>query len=167
MKKIYITNGMARCGKDTFAGFLGGIVPTHKYSSVTRIKEIAKGCGWDGGKTEKDRKFLSDLKELTTTYSDLAFNDIKATVEWFMSKSPCSVLLIDIREPREIHRAKKEFGAKTILIARDDIPFISTNMADAGVFDYEYDYIIENNGTLDEFREAVLKFAEEEGLCQK
>lgn len=167
MKKIYIVNGMARCGKDTFAGFLGGIIPTHKYSSVTKIKEIAKMCGWDGGKTEKDRKFLSDLKVLTTKYSDLAFKDIKAMVEWFKTKSPCEVLLIDIREPNEIHRARHEFGAKTILIKNDNIPMINSNMADAGVFNYEYDYILENNGTLDDFRETVARFAEEEGLCRK
>ena len=166
MKKIYIINGMARCGKDTFAGFLRGLVPTHKYSSVTKIKEIASMCGWDGGKTEKDRKFLSDLKVLTTKYSDLAFKDIKNTVNWFMSESPCEVLLIDIREPVEIHRAKREFGAKAILIENNRVPVITTNMADAGVFDYEYDYILENNGTLDEFRETVRRFAEEEGLCQ-
>ena len=164
-KRIYIVNGMARCGKDTFAGFLNGLVPTHKYSSVTKIKEIAEMCGWNGGKTEKDRRFLSDLKILTTRYSDLAFNDLKATVDWFITKSPCGVLLIDIREPYEIHRAKNEFGAKTILIKNDRVPTISSNMADAGVYDYIYDYIIENNGTLDEFRNAVITFAEEEALC--
>ena len=57
-KQIYITNGMARCGKDTFATFLNEYIPTLKYSSIDKVKTIAKLCGWDGGKTEKDRKFL-------------------------------------------------------------------------------------------------------------
>lgn len=158
VKKIYIINGMARCGKDTFADILGEYVRTYKYSSVTKIKDIAMRCGWIGGKTEKDRKFLSDLKNLTTAYSDLAFNDIKNVVNWFNNLSAYNVLLIDIREPLEIDRAKKEFGAETIFIENNRVPIITTNMADAGVFDYDYDYVIHNNGTIEEFRETIKNF---------
>ena len=43
--QIYITNGMARCGKDTFAQILDEIVPTLKYSSIDKVKSIAKQCG--------------------------------------------------------------------------------------------------------------------------
>ena len=32
------------------------------YSSVDEIKRIAKDIGWTGSKTERDRKFLCDLK---------------------------------------------------------------------------------------------------------
>ena len=74
------------------------------------------------------------------------------------------VVLMDIREPEEIERAKKEFDAKTILILNDRVPHILSNMADANVFNYEYDFVIENNGTLEEFEEAVKSFAESEGL---
>lgn len=159
---IFILNGMGGSGKDTFADFLLDIVPTFHYSSVAKIKEIAESCGWDGNKTERDRKFLSDLKLLTTEYNDLPFRDISDEVEFFLSgEVSYDVLLIDIREPAEIERAKKAFGAKTILIKNDRVPFIASNMADAGVYDYEYDIVIENNGTLDDFRETVKKFAEE------
>jgi dephospho-CoA kinase len=161
-KHIFILNGMGGCGKDTFAGFLLDIVPTFHYSSVYKIKEIAEACGWDGGKTEKDRKFLSDLKLLTTEYNDLPFKDISEEVEFFRNTTIYfKVLLIDIREPAEIERAKKAFGAKTILIKNDRVPHIHSNMADNGVFDYDYDIVIENNGTLEDFRETVKKFAEE------
>ena len=34
-------------------------------------------------------------------------------------------------------------------------------MADANVFNYKYDYIIENNGTLDEFYWTVYKFVKD------
>ena len=161
-KHIFILNGMGGCGKDTFAGFLDTIVPSYHISSVGLVKRIARTCGWDGTKTEKDRKFLSDLKLLLTEYSDLPFTDISFNVNAFREKDPYNqVLLIDIREPAEIERAKKAFGAKTILIKNDRVPKIESNMADAGVYDYEYDIVIENNGTLDEFRETVKKFAEE------
>ena len=158
IKQIYITNGMARCGKDTFAKFLNDIVPTLKYSSIDKVKDIAKLCGWNGGKTEKDRKFLSDLKLLTTEYSNMAFEAIRSKVNEFLEDSQHVIMLIDIREPAEIEKAKTSFGAKTILIENKNVKTISSNMADANVFNYTYDYTVKNNGTLDDFRENVEEF---------
>lgn len=160
-KYIFITNGVGGCGKDTFAQFVDEFIPTLKHSAIDKVKSIAKQCGWDGGKTEKDRKFLSDLKLLTTEYSDMPFEDLKKIVSIFLYNTPYLVLLIDIREPEEIERAKKEFGAKTILIRNDRIKPITSNMADANVENYDYDFIIDNNGTLEEFRETTRRFVKE------
>ena len=135
------------------------VVPTIKFSSIDRVKDIARFCGWDGGKTEKDRKFLSDLKLLTTDYSDMPFNSIKTTVDAFKNyDEEHTVLLIDIREPGEIERAKNAFDARTILITNNRVSPILSNMADANVNNYSYDIVIENNGTLDDLRETVQKF---------
>ena len=157
-KKIYITKEIERSGKDTFAKFLNDIVPTLKYSSIDKVKDIAKLCGWDGGKTEKDRKYSSDLKLLTTEYSNMAFEAIKSKVNEFLEDSQHVIMLIDIREPDEIEKAKMAFGAKTILIENKNVKTISSNMADANVFNYTYDYTVKNNGTLDDFRENVKEF---------
>lgn len=159
IKQIFITNGMARCGKDTFAKILNEFTPTLKYSSIDCVKNIARKCKWKGGKSEKDRKFLSDLKMLLSQYNDLPFSDVKEVVDFFLiSNFYHNVLIIDIREPEEIERAKKEFGAKTILIKNDNVKSITSNPADAGVYNYNYDYIIENNGTLDEFKKKIKQF---------
>ena len=158
IKKIFITNGMARCGKDTFAKFLSELTPTMKYSSIDKVKDIAYLCGWEGAKTERDRKFLSDLKLLTTEYSDMPFKKIKEMVNKFNNDKDHSIMLIDIREPDEIERAKTVFGAKTILIENNRVKHISSNMADANVFSYKYDYIVENNSSLEEFKSNVKKF---------
>lgn len=165
--RVYIINGMGGCGKDTFADFLKQMVPyVLKISSIDRIKSIAKQCGWDGGKTEKDRKFLSDLKMLLSEYNDHPYQYLKSWVNMTQKDEyQFRVLLIDIREPEEIERAKKEFGAKTILIRNNRIPPILSNPADARVFEYDYDITIENNGTLEEFEAATRRFAEAEGLC--
>ena len=40
-------------------------------------------------------------------------------------------------------------------------------MADAGVFDYDYDFVIENNGTLDDFYWTVYNFAKENILNEE
>ena len=157
-KQIYITNGMARCGKDTFATFLNEYIPTLKYSSIDKVKTIARICGWDGGKSEKDRKFLSDLKILTSDYSNMPFEAVRECVKEFLNNDIHEVLLIDIREPEEIEKAKKTFCARTILIKNDRVNFISSNTGDANVFNYTYDYVIENNGSLEEFKDNVFSF---------
>lgn len=167
VKHIYITNGVGGCGKDTFANFLNDFIPVYKYSSIDKVKEIARFCHWDGGKTEKDRKFLSDLKLLLTEYNDLPFRDIKGHAELFLYwTNTKDVMLIDIREPAEIERAKRELGAETILIVNPNIPHITSNMADKNVYEYEYDYKIMNDGTLEDFRKTVEQFARDRGLIQ-
>jgi dephospho-CoA kinase len=157
-KYIFIVNGLPRCGKDTFAKILGGMIPTYKCSSVDKIKYIARECGWDKDKSEKGRKFLSDLKAITTEYNDLAFNELKREVEYFKKATDYRIMLIDIREPEEIDRAVVEFGAKSILIENDRCKHITSNNSDARVFDYVYDYTIDNNGTLDDFKRNIAVF---------
>ena len=66
MKHIIIINGCGGVGKDTFVNMCAKYTSVVNYSSVKEIKEIAKYIGWDGSKEERDRKFLSDLKLLTT-----------------------------------------------------------------------------------------------------
>ena len=73
MKKIYITSGVGRSGKDTFYEFISKYIPTYKYSIVDLSKQAAKVLGWDGGKTEKDRRFLSDIMDLSTDYNNAPF----------------------------------------------------------------------------------------------
>lgn len=166
--QVYIVNGTGGCGKDTFAEFMYKHVPgTIKISSIDRVKMIARYCGWDGGKTEKDRKFLSDLKCLLTYYNDLPFEYLQTAVRVYSRYDSTRALLIDIREPEEIERAVKEFNARTILIVNDRVPRIMSNMADANVFNYNYDVVIENNGTLEDLEETVKRFAKSEGLIDE
>jgi hypothetical protein len=160
---------MGGCGKDTFANYMEQLVhSTIKISSIDPVKKVAEKFGWKGDKTEKDRKFLSDLKCVLTNYNDMPFiylklynaivpNDDRGT--W--------VLLMDIREPEEIERAKKEFNAKTILIVNDRVPHIHSNMADDNVFNYTYDITIENNGSFEEFEANIRRFVESEGLYEE
>ena len=64
-KHIFIINGSGGVGKDTFVGLVSTqlndmLKKFHtviNFSSVDKVKEIAKEIGWDGKKTEKNRKF--------------------------------------------------------------------------------------------------------------
>ena len=45
MKKIYITNGSAGNGKDTFAELLGKYITVFKYSSIDIVKGMFETVG--------------------------------------------------------------------------------------------------------------------------
>ena len=158
-KQIVIINGSAGVGKDTFVNLVSKYVPTMNYSSIDRIKEIAKECGWNGKKTEKDRKFLSDLKILCSKYNDLPMLSMRKNVQKFYD-SKKELLFLHIREPIEISNAVILFNAKTLLIKRNSVKHIITNEADAGVFNYNYNYVIENNGTKEELDNKAKEFVE-------
>ena len=74
-KLVFITNGTGGCGKDTFAEILNDFVDVTKISSIDPVKQFARFMGWNGGKTEKDRKFLSDLKLILIEYNDTLRED--------------------------------------------------------------------------------------------
>jgi len=130
------------------------------YSSVNKVKMIAKSAGWDGGKTEKDRKFLSDLKVLTSEYNDMPYNDITEIINVFKQNN-CQFLFLHIREPQEIQRLVNDFGSKTLLITNKNVKQIKSNMADANVQNFKYDFIIDNSGTLKELEQKAVKFIKE------
>lgn len=168
-KQIFIINGSGGVGKDTFVTFvrdslidnIAGYYMLANYSSVRRVKEIMKDCGWDGiSKTEKDRKFMSDLKLLLTEYNDLPFKDMKNVANEFYDEvnKHYKLLFFHIREPEEVARAAKEFNAKTILVKRDSVKHITSNMADENVYNFNYDIVIENNGTLEDLDKKARQF---------
>jgi hypothetical protein len=150
-KPIFIINGKPTSGKDTFVSFVNQAMEgVFAMSSVDPIKEIAKAVGWTGAKTEKDRKFLSDLKMLSTEYNDFPFRYIGKAITLFNSTKNFKVMFIHVREPSEIKRIADRYGAKTILIRNPNVEPILSNEADANVENYEYDYVIDNDGSLAE-----------------
>ncbi len=165
-KKIFIINGSGGIGKDTFVELVSELVPTLNFSSVNKVKQIAKEIGWDGiSKTEKDRKFLSDLKILTSEYCDMPFQNMKQKVKEFNKDEINQCLFLHIREPEEIKRAVEEFNAETILVTRDTVKQITSNMADANVYNYKYDYTVTNNGTIEDLKKVAEYFVKEHVEC--
>ena len=158
MKKIFVQNSVGGSGKDTWASLLNKSIPTYKYSIVDLPKQAAKVLGWDGGKTEKDRKFLSDVMDLSTDYNDAPFKDVLSLVTDFKNSKDFDeydVLIIDMRDPKDIARAVDVFGAETILIRNPNVEKIESNHADRDVENYEYDYIIENEGSLEQLERVA------------
>ena len=160
-KLVFIVNGKPRAGKDTFAMILNRYMKVYKYSAVTKVKEIATLCGWDGKKEERDRKFLHELKMLTSEYSDMSYQDVVNEIEKYRNgEIEADVFVVDVREPEEIKRLVEEVGAITVFIENDNVPAIMSNAADANVENYEYDFVIRNNGTMKEFEDEIKIFME-------
>jgi dephospho-CoA kinase len=161
-KRILIINGSGGVGKDTFVNQLKEIIPTYHYSIVEPVKFIASYVGWNGSKTETDRKFLSDLKVLVDNYSDYNYKSVLQIInDFYEDRIDTNILCIDMREKNQIERLKTEHNVYTVLIKRDSVPHITSNIADANVFDIDYDYVIENNGTIEELYNTAAQFVKQ------
>lgn len=166
-KTVFITNGMACSGKDTFAEILSKYIPTLKISSIDDVKKIATECGWDGTKDEKSRKFLSDLKKILTDFNDFPNNSLLKQINEFLTNDKYEILIIDIREPSEITKLiesvdKSKIDIFTILIVRDSIEQIVSNYSDANVNNFKYDYVLKNNDTIEDFDKSIVEFIDTE-----
>ena len=164
IKQIIVINGQGGVGKDTFINILNkkGLKITN-VSSVDGVKELARMVGWDGAKEDRDRKFLSDLKILTTNYCGFSENYLVKKAKEFL-ESDNDLMFVHIREPFCIQEFLNKFTtAKTLLIKIKDI-YNYGNMADDGVFDFNYDYVVENYGTLDELEIMATQFVNDIGF---
>lgn len=175
MIKVTICNGRPGVGKSEFqrlcaaqCGLFGqeaGFNPDKNLyvdivSTVDFVKEIAYACGWDGTKTLENRKFLSDLKSLLTEWNDVP----NAIIEKHIQSLPdtCDWLVfVDCREPAEIQKLKERLNATTLLIRRESAENNETsNHADAGVFEYNYDLTIYNNYDIIHLEDEARKFVD-------
>lgn len=158
-KQVFILNGTGGCGKNTFVNFIKDKYRTKHISIVDYVKSVAMNLGWDASvKTEKDRIFLSELKIVLEEYNDSPYQAVKKEVEKFQQDNVTKFLFIDMRSDYDIERAVKEFDAITVFVENNNVDDIISNVADSVVRNYNYDYIIENNGTLDELKETSLFF---------
>lgn len=157
-KEVIIINGTGGSGKDTFVEFCSEFEKVTNISSVDRVKEAAKILvGWNGEKDEVSRKLLVDLKQLSIEYNDSPTKYIQERYEEFL-KNDSRFLFIHIREIEEIEKIKNLLNAKTMLVVNPRVALITSNNSDANVYKYNYDYTINNAGTLEELKQIAKEF---------
>lgn len=160
-KTVIVINGAGGVGKDTLCEFAEKHFKVMNISSITPIKEIAKMCGWNGEKTDKARKFLSDLKALSIEYNDFPTLWAKEKYSEFLA-SDNEIMFVHIREGEEIAKFVKATGgkAKTLLVRGGERMTKSNygNASDDGVENYPYDYYFLNDKTLKEAEESFIEF---------
>lgn len=158
MKEIIIINGSGGVGKDTFVEFCQKYCKIKNISSVDKVKEAARVLtGWDGTKDEKSRKLLVDLKQLGIEYNDAPFKYIVDSANEF-KKTDEELMFVHIREISEIEKVKRATNAKTLLVTNKNVAPIISNESDKNVMNYQYDFYIRNDGTLEELNSIAEKF---------
>ena len=161
MKKLVaVINGAGGVGKDTMCSFAAEKYRVRNVSSVDPIKAIARMAGWDGDKSDKSRKMLSDLKMLFTQYNDLCLRYITQQYHQFLEGEE-QVMFVHIREPEEIARfvAVDPQRVKTLLIRKSrKAHHVYSNASDDNVEQYSYDGVYDNCLSLEETRGAFLDF---------
>ena len=172
--KIYVICGKARHGKDTTALAIKKAYSDKKVINLSYgsyIKEFAKKISdWDGSEETKPRELLQHLgTEVIRNNIDKDFfikrlcNDIRVYSYYFDV-----ITISDARFPDEILTPKKLFDdVITIKVFRSNF---ETNLSESeqkhstetALDDFnDYDYVIENNGTIDELEEKVMEVVKE------
>ena len=164
-KQIIIINGQGGVGKDTICDVVKKHYGTKVVSSIDRIKAIAIYGGWDSQKDLKGRKLLSDIKLAFSEYNDLPFKQMAHEIKIFKDFRKEQILFIHVREPEEITKLISEYPEiKTLLITRGQNTSEFGNMADDNVLNYNYDFVFENNGKLENLERDFLEFFESKML---
>lgn len=169
-KLVIIINGKGGSGKDTICDILNKHYPVTNVSTITKVKRAARLIfGWDGvSKTDADRKFLSDLKDLWTEYNDGPFKYAMEQYHKFDDKPSAAykeILVIHVREPQEIDKLKKAIDhagyirCVTLLVKSDRTEEHDYgNHADDAVEAYPYSFVYHNDGPLNELDHDFMCF---------
>jgi cytidylate kinase len=152
MKLAIVINGAGGVGKDTLCAIAATKYKVRNVSSITPIKELAARCGWKGEKTDRARKFLSDLKRLSIEYSDFPTQYLTEQYMEFLSGDE-EILFAHIREPEEIAKfVSATEGRAVTLLVRAGRRFVHGNKygntSDDCVEEYPYNYIFYNDRPL-------------------
>lgn len=164
MKKIVIINGHNQSGKDTVVEMASKYIPVTNVSSIDPFRNIPYSLGFEeGDKGEKYRLFLSELKKLSKQINNYPMNYIVGKIFDFeiglYEKS--QILFIHIREINEIRELLESYpNITTLLVKNPRITQITSNTSDLQVFDYKYEYTINNKGSLEDLECEVLNFIE-------
>lgn len=154
-----IINGRGGCGKDTLVDYtieyFNNSIDIRNISSITPVKEIAKQLGWEeSDKSNKARKFLSDLKKILIEWNNLPNKYIIEYIDKLKNTGTPTIVFIHIREISEIEKIKYLFSSKklkpvTILIKS---PVTDENVygnnSDDNVEFYNYDHIFINDKSI-------------------
>lgn len=153
-----IVGGFPRSGKSTFVSYCQEIIGenyTLDISTVDLVKSLAVKAGWDGTKTPKNRKFLSDLKQLLIEWDDVPYKDVIKTAQTKRTEldtygiTHTLYVFVQCREPEEIQKFVDRVGARTVFVSRKDHEK-PTNESDIATRRYNYEATIFNDGDLDQ-----------------
>lgn len=156
--KLIVINGTAESGKDEFVEFIRSEYKALNHSTIDPVKAAMTCLGWNGIKTDRDRQMMVCLKQLW-----IKWGNGNSCVDWvekmYYTNLTHDMMFIHCREPEEIQKIVDRIKGTVTLLISSKRGKVLENGADNVVENYKYDYIIFNNGTLDELRENAIEFA--------
>jgi hypothetical protein len=171
--EIIIINGSGLVGKDEVIRItnqlLGPARSVYSFSTIDTVKEACRRffkVDPERDKNDAKRRFWSDVKDAWTRYNDGPFHEVLALVGTLDNldgpAAPSPLVFLHVREPAEIAKLKTHFGARCHrLLVRNPRPPVPATHADQNVEQAEYDFLIENDGNLDDLRARVQAFLRE------
>lgn len=162
MKEICIINGSGGKGKDLFVELCGRYCEVLNVSSIDPAKNAAMhlvGYKWGDEKTDESlRALLSELKAISIRVNNYPFKYVSKHIEEFQSVSG-ELLFIHIREPQEIQQVLDVFPhVHTLLLTNERVDDIVTNSSDANVYNFNYEFKIMNDGSIEELEMSASNF---------
>lgn len=172
---VIIINGAGANGKDSVVDYISE-TSGYLVSSVSIIEPV-RHCAnlllsmtgdfsYDK-KSNEYRKFLANIKTAWDEFNDGPFNHLKNILRDMVDTGNDDMIFVHIRNTDQIRRMRKfvmnELGCNcyTMLVAGRVDPDSYDNSEDAGVFDYNYNYIIMNKGDIEDLHDTVDEFLED------
>ena len=174
--KIFIVSGKANAGKDTTCDLINNYVKVKDLKSVnlqfsSYIKMYAKTIsGWDGEESTKPRTLLQELgTDIIRKNIDNMFFIKRIIGDIKVYSYYCDVITIsDARMPEEIENIYNSFdNVIRVNITRPNFESKLNNkekkhITETALDGYtNYDYVLENDGTIEELNEKVKKLVDE------
>lgn len=159
-----LLSGKAESGKDTFLQITSQRfydLAVDRIAFADKLKEFAAMMGWDGKKDERGGEFLQQLGSAVRQYNEDFW--VLATIPKLQAYSQvCDIICFtDCRYPNEIERIKSlDWIVGKVVTVRVDRPGHISNRPDhiseTALDDYDFDYRIVNDGTLEDYRQKVV-----------
>ena len=158
----------SRVGKDTFAEMIrnDADVETHMVRIAQPIADIVDGIQDNLGLARaKDGVLMQKLGSLLrwhygdTLFIDLAMNQVERMERDWSNEN---IIVTDMRDPIE-YDALVAAGFTTIRITRPGrtIDRDPSHSSEVGLRGYDFDYVVENSGSLDDLRDEVRRITGE------
>lgn len=161
MAIIMMCSQLPQQGKDTATKFFEDNFNGVRVGLADKVKEIATLMGWNGVKDERGRKFLVDLGTVAgRTYDkDMWLKLASKKVDSILNEGK-NVVLSDVRFVSEEMYFRDNFKDTVVIgIESDTIgdKAFKNDLAQIEYKDIKKDYIIQNNGTIEEFYKELEK----------
>lgn len=171
MSHLILINGYAGAGKDTFVKFFTEEFWNQEQRTVSNLSSISpvwkmlKDQGIDmDAKGPAERKLAAEVKAALDNYDFYATRLVleKAYIELAYNDA----VFIHMREPRALEysltywqRYAKQNPIITLFVERPQEGLIFGNVADDSVRNFKYDWVIMNDGSIEELRKKAKLYA--------